>query len=123
MTLDFSRNLHFVWALLPEIILCVWGMGVLLAGVSGRRDSRTPEGERYAEESPSDDLGWLSLVGIGLAALANGWLYGVTEVGNHSMVAVDGFRLFSNWIFLAAAAFGMVMSLSLIHISEPTRLQ
>ncbi|MBT8337364.1 MAG: NADH-quinone oxidoreductase subunit N [Gemmatimonadetes bacterium] len=114
MTLDFSRNLHFVWALLPEIILCVSGMGVLLAGVSGRRDGRTPEGERYAEESPSDDLGWLSLVGIGLAALANGWLYGVTEVGNHSMVAVDGFRLFGNWIFLAAAAFGVVMSITYV---------
>ena len=36
MTLDFSRQLHYVWALLPEIVLCAWGMGVLVAGVTGR---------------------------------------------------------------------------------------
>ena len=33
MTLDFSSQLHYVWALLPEIVLCVWGMGVLVVGV------------------------------------------------------------------------------------------
>jgi NADH-quinone oxidoreductase subunit N len=110
MTLDFSRNLHFLWALLPEILLCVWGIGVLLAGVSGRRDPRRAGGEQLAEAEPSDDLGWISLAGLGVAALANGWLYGVSEVGTSSMIAVDGFRLFANWIFLGAAAFGVVMS-------------
>jgi NADH-quinone oxidoreductase subunit N len=114
MTLDFHRNLHFVWALLPEIILCVFGIGVLLAGVSGRRDPRTAEGEDYAERTPSDDLGWIALLGIGMAALANGWLHGVSEVGNSSMIAVDGFRLFANWILLAAAAFGVVMSFTYV---------
>lgn len=114
MTLDFHRNLHFVWALLPEIILCVFGIGVLLAGVSGRRDPRTSEGARHAERAPSDDLGWISLLGIGMAALANGWLHGVTEVGNTAMIAVDGFRLFANWILLAAAAFAVVMSFTYV---------
>ena len=114
MTLDFHRNLHFVWALLPEIILCVFGIGVLLAGVSGRRDPRTAEGEDYAERTPSDDLGWISLLGIGMAALANGWLHGVSEVGNSSMIAVDGFRIFANWILLVSAAFGVVMSFTYV---------
>ena len=36
MELDFSRQLHYWWALLPEIILCGWGMVVLIAGVSGK---------------------------------------------------------------------------------------
>lgn len=114
MTLDFTRNLDFVWALLPEIALCVFGMAVLLAGVSGRRDPRSAEGERYAEGTPSDDLGWIALVGIGVAALANGWLHGVTEVGRSGMIAVDGFRLFSNWILLLAAAFGVLLSFTYV---------
>ena len=36
MQLDFSRTLHYWWALLPEILLCVWGIAVLIAGVSKR---------------------------------------------------------------------------------------
>ncbi len=114
MTLDFHRNLHFVWALLPEIVLCVWGMGVLLAGVSGKRDPRARLEGGSVEQLPSDDLGWIALIGVGVAALANGWLHGVSEVGTSSMVAVDGLRLFSNWIFLIAAAFGVVMSFAYV---------
>jgi NADH-quinone oxidoreductase subunit N len=110
MILDFTRNLHFFWALLPEIVLCAWGIGVLLAGVSGKRDQRSADGERVAEAEPSQDLGWIALGGIGAAAVINGWLYGVTEVGTTGMIAVDGFRLFANWIFLATAALAVVMS-------------
>ena len=111
MVLDYATQLDYLWALLPEFVLCLWGMVVLLAGVSGKRDPRTA-GDA-ASEAPSADLGGLSLVGIVLAALANGWLYGVSETGS-GMVTVDGFRLFANWIFLAAAAFGIVMSLSYV---------
>jgi NADH-quinone oxidoreductase subunit N len=110
MILDFTRNLHFFWAMLPEIVLCAWGIGVLLAGVSGKRDQRSADGERVAEAEPSQDLGWIALGGIGAAAVINGWLYGVTEVGTTGMIAVDGFRLFANWIFLATAALAVVMS-------------
>jgi hypothetical protein len=89
-------------------------MVVLMAGVSGSRDerSRTPA---EIEAEPSQDLGWLSLVGVLLAGLANGWLYGVVEVGSEGMVAVDGFRLFANWVFLAAAAMGILVSFSYVH--------
>ena len=34
MVIDFSRQLHYVWALLPEIILCVSGMVILVVGVT-----------------------------------------------------------------------------------------
>jgi len=114
MQLDFSRNLHFFWALLPEIVLCAWGMVVLVAGVSGKRDERGRDAQDITAE-PSDDLAWLALVGILLAALANGWLYGVREVGNTSMVAVDGFRLFANWVFLVAAAMGIAVSFTYVY--------
>jgi NADH-quinone oxidoreductase subunit N len=114
MQLDFSHQLHYVWALLPEIVLCVFAIGVLLAGVSGRRDPRVNGGDEAAE-GPSPDLGLLSLVALLVAALANGWLYGVEEVGTAGVVLVDGFRLFANWIFLAAAAFAVLMSPTYVY--------
>ena len=107
MVLDFSSNLDYVWALLPEIILCVWGMVVLMAGVW--------HGASSEESSRVEDLGWLALVGVALAAVANGWLHGLREVGTDSMIAVDGFRLFSNWIFLTAALLGMLVSFAYVY--------
>ena len=101
MELDFSNQAHFIVALAPEIILSVWGIVVLLVGVSSRR----PEGPRT-----SADLGWLSVLGILAASLANGWLYSVTEVGTHSMIALDRFALFSNWIILSGAVLGVLIS-------------
>ena len=119
MELDFSRNLHYVWALLPEIVLCAWGMVVLLAGVSGSRAGS--DGEDPTHQGGSSDLGWLAMVGLLLAAVANGWLYGgVTEVGVTGMIAVDGLRLFANWIFLLAAALGILVALVYV---ERQRLQ
>jgi len=115
MELDFSRQLHFFWALLPEIVLCVFGMVVLVAGVSGKyKDSdQAPSGD--PSFGTSADLGWLSLIGVLVAGAANGWLYGVTEVGQDSMIAVDGFRLFSNWIFLLAVALTILISFAYVY--------
>ncbi len=114
MELDFSRQLHFFWALLPEIILCAWAMVVLVTGVSGRyKDSEDDGGDPSFNKAAS--LGWLALVGVLLAALANGWLYGITEVGRDSMVAVDGFRLFANWVFLLAAGLSILISFSYVY--------
>ncbi len=109
MTLDFSRNLHYLWALLPETILCAWGLLVLLRGV---RES--------ASEADAPALAWLSLLGLALAGAANGWLYGLSEADATSMVALDGFRLFSNWIFLASAALAILVSMAYV---EKQRLQ
>ena len=106
MQLDFSSQGHYLIALLPELVLCVFAMLVLLAGVADRTRNSP---DRVA------DLGWLSLLGILVAALANGWLYGVTEVGTSSMVAVDLFRLFANWIFLAAAAMSVLISIAYVE--------
>jgi NADH-quinone oxidoreductase subunit N len=113
MQLDFTRDLHYLWALLPESLLCLWGMGVLVLGVTGKHAERP--GAEDAPQPPSHELGWISLGGIMLAAVANGWLYGVTEVGTTSMIAVDGLRLFANWVFLIAAAMGVLVSFSYVH--------
>src|SRR5688572_11790982 len=109
MVLDFATNADYVWALLPEIVLCVWGMVVLIAGVWNGKDG---EGEHG---TPAWDLGWLALAGVALAALANGWLHGVREVGTGSMIAVDGFRLFSNWTFLVGAALSILISFAYVY--------
>ncbi len=106
MQLDFTHQAHFLIALAPELALSVWGMVILILGVS-----------RHQRENPeaSTDLGWTSLIGVLVAALANGWLYGITEVGTGSMVAVDRFALFANWIFLAALALGILISLAYVQ--------
>ncbi len=114
MTLDFSSQLHFVWALLPEIVLCAWGMGVLVAGVSGRHRPGAAGSAGDAAPPSGTGLGWAALAGIGMAAVANGWLYGVQEVGATSMIAVDRFRLFANWVFLVAAALSILISFSYV---------
>ncbi len=103
MILDFASRADFLWALLPEIVLSITAMAVLLAGVW----KRTPQTEVVRETA---GLGWIALAGLLLAAMANGWLHGVTEAGPAGMIAVDGFRLFANWIFLVAAALTILIS-------------
>ena len=101
MLLDYSSSFHYVLALLPELVLTIWGMGVLLAGVSRKQSGGSGQ-----------EAGWLALAGLALAAVANGWLYsGVSEVGTAAMIAVDRFRLFANWVFILGAAFSIVISL------------
>ncbi len=105
MELDFSSQAHFLLALLPEIILSVGGMIVLIAGVW----------KKEGEGGPSaDDLGVLALVGILLAAAANGWLYGVSQTGGTGMIVVDRFHLFANWLFLLAGAMSILISLAYV---------
>ena len=104
MALDFSSQAHFLIALGPELVLSVWGMVILILGVS-KRQQNNPDA--------STDLGWMSLIGVLVAASVNGWLYGISEVGTESMIAVDPFALFANWIFLAALGLGILISLVL----------
>ncbi len=105
MSLDFSRQLHYVWALLPEIVVSICALGVLLGGV------RRVQGNQVADD---EWLGWVSLLGIALAAAANGWLHSVTEVGHTGLVAIDGVRLFTNWVLLAGTAIAIVLSLDYV---------
>ncbi|TVP74982.1 MAG: NADH-quinone oxidoreductase subunit N [Gemmatimonadales bacterium] len=103
MVLDFSSNADYIWALLPEILLAIWAMGVLLAGV-------------FTEDNDSDapgdatTLGWLSLLGLLVVAAANGWVYGAVEGDGSPMIAMDGFRFFANWLLLAGAALTILLS-------------
>jgi NADH-quinone oxidoreductase subunit N len=95
MNLDYSSLWHYAIALLPELVLSVWAMLILLIDVFQK-------GERGGLSSPI--IGWLALVGIGLTALANGFLLRVSEPSTAGMMAIDSFRVFVNFIFLLAAA-------------------
>jgi NADH-quinone oxidoreductase subunit N len=117
MELDFSRSLHYWWALLPEIVLCVWGIAVLIAGASRKAagPGGTPEAGDPTLARGAADLGWLALMGVLAAAFANGWLYGVEEVGDTAMVAVDRFRLFANWVLLLGAGLTILISFAYVY--------
>ena len=102
MVIDFSSQIHYVWALMPEIVLSAWAMLVLLVDVFQR-------GDRSVPSSPA--IGWLTLVGVGAAAVANGWLMTLQEVSATGMIAVDEFRVFTNYLFLLAAALFVLISM------------
>jgi NADH-quinone oxidoreductase subunit N len=102
MTLDFSSQLDYLWALVPEIILSLWAMMVLLVDVFQK-------GSRSEPSRPV--IAWLSLAGLVAAAGGNLWLLGVSEATPTGVVAVDSFRVFANFIFLLAAAFAILISI------------
>jgi len=106
MQLDFSSQGHYLVAFLPELVLSICGMVILLRGVS-KKNEDNPQA--------AGDLGLLALIGLLVAALANGWLYGVTEVGTGNMIAVDGFRLFANWVFLVGTGMTILISIGYIQ--------
>jgi NADH-quinone oxidoreductase subunit N len=101
MDIDLSNPAHYGLALLPEIVLSVWAMFLLLLDVFQK-------GARSRPSSPA--LPWLTLVGILLAAGANVLLMTFEETGTGGMIAVDGFRVFVNFVFLLAAALFVLIS-------------
>jgi NADH-quinone oxidoreductase subunit N len=102
MQIDASVQAQYVVLLLPEIVLSVWAMLVLLVDVFQKGDRSEPS---------SSLIPWLSLVGIALTAVANGLLPGLAQgSGQAGMIAVDAFRIFSNYLYLLAAALFILIS-------------
>jgi NADH-quinone oxidoreductase subunit N len=100
--LDLALQTHYFWALLPEIVLSLGAMAVLLVDVFQKENRSEPSRPVIA---------WLSLVVLGLAAVANTALYGVTEASGRGLVAVDAFRMATNFIYLLAAALTLLLSI------------
>lgn len=101
MTIDFSNPAHYAIAMLPETVLSVWAMILLLVDVFQKGDETKPSRR---------SIGWLALVGIILAAVANGWLLTQEATSNTGMIALDDFRVFSNFLCLLAAAMFVLIS-------------
>jgi NADH-quinone oxidoreductase subunit N len=101
MTLDFSNPANYILALLPEVVLAGWAMVVLLVDVFQK-------GSRSGPSSPG--IARLTLVGVLLAIAANTWLLTAQETTPAGMIAVDAFRVFTNYIILAAVLFFVLTS-------------
>jgi NADH-quinone oxidoreductase subunit N len=102
-TLNLSHPGDYVWALLPEIFLAAWAMLVLLVDVFQK-------GNRSEPSRPS--IAWLSIAGLVGTAVLNGvFLLGRRAGADAAWVAVDGFRVYTNFILLIAAALCLFMSI------------
>jgi len=112
MTLDFASQADYLLALLPEIVLSLWAMLVLMVDVFQKGDR---------SESSRPIIPWLSIAGLGLAALANLWLLRLDEANTTGMVAVDSFRIFANFIFLLAALLAILISMGYLDRRDINR--
>jgi NADH-quinone oxidoreductase subunit N len=99
--LDLSRPAHYLWALLPEIVLALWGMAILMVDVAIKGNRSEPSHR---------SMPWIALAGLLVAALANATLWNTVNQGAVGMVALDNFRVLVNFIFLIAAAFCLLIS-------------
>ena len=99
--LDFTRQTDYFWALLPEIVLALWGMLVLMVDVFQK-------GSRSEPSRPS--ILWLSLAGLAATAVANWFLLDLREAAPNGMVAVDQFRVYTNFLFLLSGALALLLS-------------
>ena len=102
MTLDFTNQAHYFLALLPEILLSLWLMAVLLVDVFQK-------GNRSKPSSPT--IAWLAFAGLIVTGLANLWLLTLNGPVVPGLVAVDRFRIFSNFLFLISAALTILISI------------
>ena len=101
MMLDFTNPAQYALVLLPEIVLSVWAMILLLVDVFQKGSRSGPS---------SSSIPRLAGVGVLLAAGANTWLATLGTGPASAAIAMDGFRIFTNYVFLLAAAFFLVIS-------------
>lgn len=109
MQLDFSSNVHYLWALLPESVLTAGALALLVYdGFTGK------------DSNAAVRAGWGSLIVIALAVVANLVLMRIEEVGQTAMVAIDDYRVYTNFLFLGAAALTILISLDYVKREEMT---
>jgi NADH-quinone oxidoreductase subunit N len=92
---------QYLIALLPEIVLSVWAMVVLLVDVFQKGDRSGPS---------RSSITMLVAVGLVLAGAANLYLTTLPVGEMAGNVAIDGFRIFTNFVFLLAVAFFLLIS-------------
>ena len=93
MLIDYSSALHYFWALLPELVITVGALVILLVDVFQRGESTEPARPVVA---------WLTVITLVLGAVANGWLLGLEDASPAGPLALDSFRVFTNFLFIGA---------------------
>ncbi|MGI9038146.1 MAG: NADH-quinone oxidoreductase subunit N [Gemmatimonadota bacterium] len=102
MILDFSSQLHYLWALLPEVVLALTGLVILMADVFARGAGPGPSGRWVPTVAIA------GLLGAGAAAV---FLLGVDSPGRTGMIAVDGFRVALTLVIIGATIVSLLFSL------------
>lgn len=102
MHIDLQSPWGLMYGLLPEVVLTLWSL-VVLSVIALRH--KTEQDSRLA--------GWLTVVGILLAALANFWLWfqDARPAGIAHMVALDTFRYGGEGLVLFVAGGSSLLSL------------
>jgi len=102
MPIDLSNPAGITLALLPEIILTVWALGLLLL-----------IGWRHAEPEIQRTVGWWTVAGLVAALAAVAWLWGrgAEPDGLPLMLALDGFRWATATVFLLGALAATVLAI------------
>jgi NADH-quinone oxidoreductase subunit N len=101
VTLDFSSQLHYLWALMPEVVLSLTGLVVLTVDVF----QRGPSSRASSAWVPA-----ATLVGLVAAAIATVFLAGAEGAGRTAMIAVDGFRIALTLVILGATFVSLLFS-------------
>jgi NADH-quinone oxidoreductase subunit N len=94
--LDFVSHADYLIALLPEVILALVSIAILMVDVFRRGRGGTQSGPW---------VGYVALLGVLLAMVANAWLLRVSVTGEDALIAVDGFRVIANFILLTGTLF------------------
>ena len=101
MILDFSSPIDYLWALLPEVVLAATGLLVLVLDVAQRGDRSGPSRAWVR---------WTAVAGVLAALLANGYLLGFEVPLRSGMIAMDGFRVATNFVILGVTVLSFLLA-------------
>ena len=110
MILDFSSPIDYLWALLPEVILAATGLLVLTLDVFQRGDRSGPSRAWVR---------WTAVAGVLLALVANGYLLEFEVPVRSGMIAMDSFRVATNFVILGATVLGLLFSFDYLRRERP----
>jgi len=108
--LDLSNQADYLWALLPEIVLACWAMGLLLGDVL-EKGNRSRPSARWVPWMALTGLAVTFVVNLPLVTMTLGQSDPLRDVSTVGMVAVDGFRGLSNCLFLISGALAILLSM------------
>jgi NADH-quinone oxidoreductase subunit N len=94
MEISYTSQLDYIWVLAPEVVLSVFALVILMVDVFQRGESQTPA---------RTSIAWLTVIGLLAAAAANTWLLTLEDAAPAGPIALDSFRIFTNYLFLAGA--------------------
>jgi NADH-quinone oxidoreductase subunit N len=94
MEINYASQLDYFWVLAPEITLTIFALAILLVDVFQRGESQVPA---------RISIAWLTAIALVAAAVANTWLLTLQDGAPGGPIAIDAFRVYTNYLFLGAA--------------------